>query len=714
MTNPLDLQCINTLRFLSVDMVQKANSGHPGLPLGAATMAYALWTRHLKHHPAHPDWPDRDRFVLSAGHGSALLYSLLHMTGYDLSLADLMQFRQWGSNAPGHPERGHTPGVEITTGPLGQGLANAVGMAIAEAHLAARYNRDGHTPVDHRTWALVSDGDLMEGVAAEAASLAGHLRLSKLVCLYDDNRVTLSAGTDITFTEDRALRFQSYGWQTLVVDDGNDLDAVDAALAAACAETTRPSLILVRTHIGFGSPEQDSFKAHGSPLGAEDVKRTKQALGWPVAPPFLVPEAALQYFRRALAHGEQAEADWHTRMRRYAETFPALSAELQGRLNGDLPVGWDADIPAFSADEKGMATRVAGGRVMNAIAPRLPALFGGSADLDPSTHTALKGQGTFNPPGSLGMDIQGSDIGGWSHAGRNLHFGVREHAMGAIVNGLAAHGGTLPFGSTFLIFSDYLRPAIRLAALMGLHVVHVFTHDSIAVGEDGPTHQPVEQLASLRAIPKLTLIRPADANETAVAWKVAIETRDRPVLLVLTRQDLPTVDRSRHASAEGLRRGAYVLRDLSPAGASASASAGNSAPDLILLASGSELSLILSAAERLLVDGLSVRCVSMPSWDLFDAQPRAYRDEVLPPNVPARLAVELGAVQGWHRYIGDGGDVIGVEGFGASAPAGVLMREFGFTVDNVVLRARRLLYVTRRDGMASDGMSDANQSNRAR
>ncbi len=710
MTSPLDLQCINTLRFLSVDMVQKANSGHPGLPLGAAAMAYALWTSHLKHHPANPHWPDRDRFVLSAGHGSALLYSLLHMIGYDLSLEDLKQFRQWGSKAPGHPERGHTPGVEITTGPLGQGLANAVGMAIAEAHLAARYNRDGHAPVDHRTWALVSDGDLMEGVAAEAASLAGHLHLGKLVCLYDDNRVTLSAGTDITFSEDRALRFQACGWQTLVVEDGNDLDAVNAALDAARAETTRPSLILVRTHIGLGSPEQDSFKAHGSPLGAEDVKRTKQALGWPPDPPFHVPAAALDHFRRALSRGEQVEAEWNARMRGYAEALPDLCAELQGRLGGDLPAGWDSEIPSFPADEQGMASRVAGGRVMNAIASRLPALFGGSADLDPSTHTALKGQGTFNPPLRIGEDAQGGNAGGWGFAGRNLHFGVREHAMGAIVNGLAAHGGYLPFGSTFFVFSDYMRPAIRLAALMGLHVVHVFTHDSIAVGEDGRTHQPVEQLASLRAIPNLTLIRPADANEAAVAWKVAIEIRDRPVLLVLTRQDLPTLDRSRHASAEGLRRGAYVVLELGPASTGEVES--RSEPDLILLASGSEVSLILTAAERLQADGLSVRCVSMPSWDLFDAQSRAYRDEVLPPDVPARLAVELGAAQGWHRYVGDGGDVLSVERFGASAPAGVLLREFGFTVDNVVLRAHRLLAAKRRDVAALGGIRVIDQRSR--
>ncbi len=685
MSSPLDLQCINTLRFLSVDMVQQADSGHPGLPLGAATMAYALWTGHLKHHPANPLWPDRDRFVLSAGHGSALLYSLLHVTGYALSLDDLKQFRRWGSKAPGHPERGHTPGVEITTGPLGQGLANAVGMAIGEAHLAARYNRDGHLPINHRTWALVSDGDLMEGVAAEAASLAGHLRLGKLVCLYDDNRVTLSAGTDVTFSEDRARRFQAYGWQTLVVDDGNDLDAVYAALDAARADVTRPSLILVRTHIGFGSPVQDSFKAHGSPLGAERVRRTKQALGWPLEPAFEVPPAALAHFRRALAQGEKAEAEWKARLRAYAEAFPDLAAELQARLRGDLPSDWDAAIPVFAADPKGMATRVAGGLVMNAIAARLPALFGGSADLDPSTHTALKEQGTFDPPLRGGEDARGSDTGGWSRAGRNLRFGVREHAMGAVVNGLAAHGGLLPFGSTFLIFSDYMRPAIRLAALMGLHVVHVFTHDSIAVGEDGPTHQPVEQLASLRAMPNLTVIRPADANETAVAWKVAVETRDRPVLLVLTRQNLPTLDRSRCASAEGLRRGAYVVID------APGADPMRTGPELILLASGSELSLILAAAAILQAEGVAVRCVSMPSWDLFDHQPLSYRDEVLPPDVRARLAVELGAVQGWQRYVGDRGDVLGVERFGASAPGGVLLREFGFTADHVAACARGVL-----------------------
>jgi transketolase len=680
MSDPLDQQCINTLRFLSVDMVQQANSGHPGLPLGAAPLAYALWTRQLKHHPANPHWVDRDRFVLSAGHGSALLYSLLHVTGYDLSLDDLRQFRQWGSKAPGHPERGHTPGVEVTTGPLGQGLANAVGMAIGEAYLAARYNRDGHTLIDHHTWVIVSDGDLMEGVASEGASLAGHLKLGKLICLYDDNYVTLSAGTGITFSEDRAKRFEAYGWQTLNVADGNDVAAIGAALDAARADTTRPSLILVRTHLGFGSPEQDSYKAHGSPLGVEDVKKTKEKLGWPVDPPFLVPEPALAHFRQALDRGAKAEAEWNGRLDAYTKAFPELAEELQGRLRGELPAGWDADIPVFPADAKGMATRVAGGKIMNAFAPKLPALGGGSADLDPSTHTALKGLGDFNQPMASGEDTEGSDGGGWSYAGRNLHFGVREHAMGAIVNGLAAHGGFIPYGATFLIFSDYMRPAIRLAALMGVHVVHVFTHDSIALGEDGPTHQPVEQLASLRAIPNLTVIRPADANETAVAWKVAVETRDHPVLLALTRQDVATLDRSRYASADGLRRGAYVLSE-----------AKDHQPALLLIASGSEVGLILAAAERLQNEGVAVRCVSMPSWELFDAQPQSYRDEVLPPSVPARLAVELGVSQGWYRYIGDHGDMLGIEHFGASAPAEILLREYGFTVDNVVARAHKLL-----------------------
>ena len=673
----LDESCVNALRFLSVDAVQKAGSGHPGLPLGAAPMACVLWTRFLKHNPANPHWFDRDRFVLSAGHGSMLLYSLLHLTGYALSLEQIKQFRQWGSLTPGHPERGLTPGVEVTTGPLGQGFGNGVGMAMAEAQLAARYNRASFDIVNHFTYGIVSDGDLMEGVASEAASLAGHLKLGKLIYLYDDNCVTLSAGTDITFTEDRARRFESYGWHTRSVGDGNDLAAIDQALHAARAETARPSLILVRTHLGYGSPnKQDSFEAHGSPLGEEEVRLTKRNLGWPVEPAFFIPDQTLACFRQAVARGAQAEAAWNGRFSAYAQAFPDLARELEQIRGGGLPAGWDADIPVFPPDAKGMATRVASGKVMNAIASRVPALTGGSADLDPSTHTALAGTGDFEPPGASARDRQGSQGGGWSPAGRNVHFGVREHGMGAILNGLAAHGGTLPFGATFLVFSDYMRPAIRLAALMGLHVVYVFTHDSVALGEDGSTHQPVEQLAGLRSIPQLLVIRPCDANETAVAWRVALETRDRPVALILTRQNVPTFDRNRFAAADGLRRGAYVLAD-----------APNGKPDLILMATGSEVALVVAAAQRLLVQGIRARVVSMPSWGLFDAESRDYRDAVLPPSVGGRLAVEAGASQGWHRYTGDHGDVLGVDRFGASAPGDVVLREYGLTIDNVCKRA---------------------------
>jgi transketolase len=680
MSDQLDQQCVNTIRFLAVDMVQKADSGHPGMPLGAAPIAYVLWTRFLKYNPRNPDWVDRDRFVFSAGHGSALLYSLLYLSGYALSLDDIGQFRQWGSKTPGHPERGYTPGVEVTTGPLGQGMANAVGMAIGEAQLAARYNRSGHALIDHHTYALVSDGDLMEGVGAEAASLAGHLKLGKLTCLYDDNHVTLSAGTDITFTEDRAARFRAYGWNTIRVENGNDLTAIETALAQTRAETRRPSLILVRTHIGYGSPEQDSYKAHGSPLGVDDVRKTKEKLNWPTEPEFLVPDPALAHFREALDRGAKSEAHWNDRLAAYTTACPDLASELKSRLRDELPAGWNTDIPVFPTDARGIATREASGKVMNAIAAKLPALTGGSADLDPSTKTALNGFGDFNPPVTAGKDTEGSEGGGWSYAGRNLHFGVREHAMGAIVNGLAAHGGAIPYGATFLIFSDYMRPPIRLAALSHMHVIHVFTHDSIALGEDGPTHQPVEQLANLRAIPNLTLLRPGDANETAVAWQIALETKGRPVLLVLTRQAVPTLDRSRYASAQGVRHGAYVLKE-----------AVNGRPQLILIASGSEVGLIVAAAECLQREGIAVRCVSMPSWDLFDALPKADRDAVLPPSVRARLAVEAGATQGWHRYVGGAGDVIGVDRFGASAPGETVLREYGFTVENVCTRAKALL-----------------------
>jgi transketolase len=677
----LDNLCINTIRFLSVDAVEKANSGHPGLPMGAAPMAYVLWTRFLKYNPANPGWENRDRFVLSAGHGSILLYSLLHLTGYDLPLGQLKSFRQWGSKTPGHPERGLTPGVETTTGPLGQGFANSVGMAIAEGYLAARYNRPGYPIVNHYTYALVSDGDLMEGVSSEAASLAGHLKLGKLICLYDDNHITLSAATNITFTENRARRFEAYGWHTEMVENGNDLAAIDRALRAAQADKERPSLILVRTHIGYGAPnKEDTFAAHGSPLGEKEVKLTKQALGWPLDPTFIIRDEALVHFRQAVKEGKKVEAEWNADFAKYGKAFPALAAEFQQEMAGQLPKSWGAGIPTFPADAKGMATRVASGKVLNAIDKKLPSLIGGSADLDPSTHTALKAMGDFENQRDEAGDLQGSAGGGWSHAGRNLHFGVREHAMGSIANGLAVHGGIIPFTATFLIFSDYMRPAIRLAALMEQRVIFVFTHDSIALGEDGPTHQPVEQLVSLRAIPQLIVIRPCDANETAVAWRVAIETHNRPCALILTRQDVPTLDRVRFAGAEGLRRGAYVLAD-APKGK----------PDIILIGTGSEVSLIVAAGQKLAGKKIKVRIVSMPSWELFDAQPRKYRESVLPPSVRARLAVEAGSTQGWCKYVGDEGAVLGVDHFGASAPGDIVMRKYGFTVKNVCKRAMELV-----------------------
>ena len=677
----IDELSINTIRFLSVDAIQRANSGHPGLPLGAAPMAYALWARFLRHNPANPQWFDRDRFVLSAGHGSMLLYSLLHLTGYDLPLDQIRQFRQWGSATPGHPERGMAPGVEVTTGPLGQGFGNGVGMAIAEANLAARYNRPGFAVIHHYTYGLVSDGDLMEGVAAEAASLAGHLKLGKLIYLYDDNRITLAASTQLTFTEDHASRFASYGWHTQKVEDGNDLKAIGQAIQNAQEEPDRPSLILVRTHIGFGSPhKQDTFGAHGSPLGADEVTLTKRNLGWPVETPFLIPEEVQAHMRQAIAHGQTAEAEWSAKFAAYEQRHPELARELQQMIRGELPRGWEEGIPTFPSDGKGVSTRVASGIVLNVLKTTLPGLIGGSADLNPSTETELKDAGNFESPDRAVGDLQGAAGGGWSFAGRNLAFGVREHAMGAALNGLAAHGGVRPFGATFLTFSDYLRPSIRLAALMELPVVYVFTHDSVGMGEDGPTHQPVEQLAGLRAVPGLTVLRPADANETAVAWRLAAESRDRPVALILTRQTVPTLDRLRFASAESLRHGAYVLAD-PPHGE----------PRLILIASGSEVGLIVAAGEKLAEQGIPVRLVSMPSWELFNAQSNEYRDTVLPPSVTARLAVEAGVTQGWHRYVGDRGGVVGVDRFGASAPGAVVMREFGFSVENVCARALALL-----------------------
>ncbi len=677
----LDQLCINSIRFLAVDAVQKANSGHPGLPMGAAPMAYVLWTRFLKHNPANPQWWDRDRFLLSAGHGSMLLYSLLYLTGYDLPLSEIEQFRQWGSRTPGHPERGLTPGVETTTGPLGQGFANGVGMAIAEAHLAARYNRPGYEIVNHYTYSIVSDGDLMEGVASEAASLAGHLKLGKLIYLYDNNRVSLAASTDISFSEDRARRFEAYGWQTITVDDGNDLKSIDRAIRKAQSEKERPSLILVRTHIGYGSPhKQDSFESHGAPLGADEVKATKQNLGWPLDPAFYVPEEALDHFRESVERGRKMESEWSAKFAEYLKDHPDLAQEFQRVMRGDLSKNWAAAIPSFPADAKGMATRAASGKVINAIAPGIPELVGGSADLNPSTQSVIKNEGDFESPDFKPADLQGSTGGGWGYLGRNMHFGVREHAMGSIANGMGAHGGIIPYTATFFVFSDYMRPPIRLASIMELGVIYIFTHDSIGVGEDGPTHQPVEHLAALRAIPDLVVIRPCDANETAVAWRVAIESRHKPVALILTRQALPVLDRAHYGSAEGLERGAYVLAD----------TPGNKI-DLILIATGSEVELIIAAQQKLAEKGIATRTVSMPSWELFDAQPQQYRDEVLPPSVSARLAIEAGVPQGWCKYVGDRGDVIGLNRFGASSPAKVIFEKLGYTVENVVSRAMRLI-----------------------
>jgi len=677
----LDTLCINTIRMLSVDAVQKANSGHPGAPMGLAPAAYTLWTRFLKHNPRNPDWWDRDRFVLSAGHGSMLLYSMLFLTGYDLPLEQIKQFRQWGSRTPGHPERELTPGVETTTGPLGQGFGNGVGMAIAEAHLAARYNRPGFEIVDHFTYAIVSDGDLMEGVAAEAASLAGHLKLGKLVYLYDNNRISLAGAADLSFTEDCAKRFEAYGWHTVSVEDGNDIEAINGAIRAAREERSRPSLILLRTHIGFGSPgKQDTFEAHGSPLGEAEVKRTKEKLGWPLDPLFYIPQEAEAHFRAAIGSGQKAEASWQEHFNSYREKFPDLAKEFEQVMSGALPANWQGSIPVFPADPKGLATRAASGKIIAGIATALPTLIGGSADLNPSTFTVLPKLGDFESPQRKFSDKQGSVGGEWNYAGRNIHFGVREHAMGAAINGMAAHGGLIPLGSTFLIFSDYMRPSMRLAALMQLGVIYVFTHDSIGVGEDGPTHQPVEQLAALRAIPRLIVIRPGDANETSVAWQIAIESRSCPVALVLSRQNVPTLDRSQYADADGLRRGAYVL-----------AEAATGKPDLVLIGTGSELSLVVAARERLARQSIHARVVSMPSWELFDQQPKDYREIIFPKSVPARLAVEAALPMGWHRYVGDHGDVIGVERFGASAPGNVVMEKLGFTVDHVVERATALL-----------------------
>jgi transketolase len=688
--NDLDQLCINTIRMLSVDTVQKAKSGHPGMPMGAAAMAYVLWTRHLRYNPKNPPWPDRDRFVLSAGHGSALLYSLLHLTGYDLSLDDLQQFRQWGSRTPGHPERGCAPGVEVTTGPLGQGIGNAVGLAVAERWLAATFNRPGHDIVDHRTYVLASDGDMMEGLSTEAASLAGTLRLGRLIVLYDANRITLSATTDITFLEDVGGRFAACGWHVQHID-GNDLSAVDAALVAACAAEDRPSLIVARTHIGHGSPaKQDTFEAHGEPLGPDEVRATKRAAGWPEEPPFHLPEAALRVFRASIDRGAALEADWQRRMDAYTAAFPGEAQTFTRSLAGELPHDWQAHLPVFTPADGDMATRDAGGKVLGALAAVIPNIIGGSADLDPSTRTAMKDRGDFQspaqPPDAHGTKTQGKSGGEWSYAGRNIHFGVREHVMGAALTGMAVHGGVVPFGATFLTFSDYMRPAIRLAALSDIRAIYVFTHDSLALGEDGPTHQPIEHLASLRAMPNLMVIRPSDATETAEAWRAALMHTGGPVAILLTRQKLPVLDRTALAPAAGLAKGAYVLTE-----------AASAAPELILIATGSEVTLALEAHRQLASEGVACRLVSMPCWELFESQPQTYRDEVLPPAVRARVSVEAASPFGWERYVSADGAIISVDRFGASAPGPTVMRELGITPEHVVERARQVLMRTRAD-----------------
>jgi transketolase len=678
----LDNLATNTIRFLSIDAVQKANSGHPGLPMGAAAFAYVLWTRFLKHNPSNPKWFDRDRFVLSAGHGSMLLYSLLYLTGYDLSLDQIKNFRQWGSMTPGHPERGITPGVEVTTGPLGQGFGHGIGMAMAEAFFSARYNRPGYKIIDHYTYGLVSDGDLMEGVAAEAASLAGHLQLGKLIYLYDNNHVTLSASTGLTFTEDVEKRFKSYGWHTQSIRDGNNLGAIERAIKIAQSHKEKPSLILIQTHLGYGSPhKQDTFEAHGSPLGEEEVRLTKQQLGWPLEPTFYIPEPARAHFGEAVEKGRQNETKWDEQLALYAQAYPKLAEELNKLIQDELPDGWDLDIPRFLPDEKGMATRVASGKVMNAISARLPTFIGGSADLDPSTYTALTGMGDFENPRGAPNDLQGTEGGGLRYSGKNIHFGVREHSMGAILNGLAAHGGTIPFGATFLIFSDYMRPPIRLAALMGIHVIYVFTHDSIALGEDGPTHQPVEQLLGLRSIPNMLVIRPADANETAAAWRIAIEHKSGPVALVLSRQNLPILDLQKYPQLPlGVRSGGYVLAHV----------AENTSADITLIATGSEVQLALSAREKLQTQGVMACVVSLPCWNLFNAQPIEYREAVLPPKIPM-LAIEAGVSLGWKPYVGTGIETIGINHFGASAPGNKVLIENGFSADHIAQRALALI-----------------------
>lgn len=661
----LDQLSINTIRMLAADAVQEANSGHPGAPMGAAAMAYVLWTRILRHNPADPHWPDRDRFVLSAGHASMLLYALLHLTGYELSLDEIRRFRQWGSKTPGHPEYRLTPGVEATTGPLGQGFANGVGMAIAERILAARFNKPDQQIVDHYTYAIVSDGDLQEGVASEAASFAGNLGLGKLIYLYDDNDVQLDGPTSLAFSEDVEGRFAAYGWHTRRVPDGNDLADVEAAIREAQQVTDRPSLLLVRTTIGYGSPGRaGTSKAHGEALGDDELKATKENLGWPVEPRFLEPPEAIQNFRSAVARGQGLQVEWQQRFQAYAAAYPEEAAKWRREQSGELPPDWDSTVPSFAPSDGPMATRAASGRVLTALMERVEMLVGGSADLSGSTNTNVKDVGVLSRT---------------NFSGRNIYFGVREHAMGASANGMSLHGGLIPFTGTFLTFSDYMRGAIRLASLTEIRVIFVFTHDSIGLGEDGPTHQPVEHLVALRAIPELVVLRPADANEVAEAWRVALE-RPGPTTLVFSRQALPIYDRAIFGDAKGVHRGGYVL-----------AEASGGAPSVILISTGSEVAVAMTAREQLEAQGVPTRVVSLPSWELFDEQPAEYRDAVLPPSVRARVSIEAGVTLGWSRYVTDDGAVIGLDRFGASAPASVLYRELGFTPEHVVAEALRVL-----------------------
>ena len=658
MTNDLQTRAINTIRFLAADAVQQANSGHPGLPMGAAAMAFALWARHLRHNPSNPKWPGRDRFVLSGGHGSMLLYSLLHLTGYDLSMEDIQNFRQFGSKTPGHPEYGLTPGVETTTGPLGQGFGQGVGMAMAATHLAAEFNKPGHEIIQSYIYGIVTDGDLMEGVSSEAASLAGHLQLGRLIYLYDDNHVSIDGSTDLAFTEDRCARFSAYGWHVQTIADGNDVEAVDAAIQAAKADP-RPSFIAVRTTIGYGAPnKQGTSKAHGEALGDEELNAAKENLGWPTEPRFLIPGDVLEFYREAVERGHEMEGEWMKRLDAYKEAYPELGAELQRRLHRELPKRWDADLPVFPADEKGLATRASSGKVLNALAEKLPELVGGSADLTPSNNTKFEEAGDFQKD---------------NPRGRYFRFGVREHGMGASLNGLNLFGGVIAYGGTFLVFSDYMKPAIRIAAISGIPSIFVFTHDSIGLGEDGPTHQPIEHLMALRAVPNLTVIRPADANEVAQAWRVALTRTHSPTVLALTRQAVPTLAIGPFVK---LSQGAYVLKDF------------GENPELILIASGSEVSLIYTAAQRLFAEGIKTRVVSFPSWELFEEQDDTYRESVLPKHITARLAVEAGTTLGWERYASS---VLGLDHYGASAPYKVIFEKFGFTAENVVARAKELL-----------------------